>query len=107
MEGYNSVHINIPNTNMFTNGKGINYELTLASGYVEFMERLQNQYLYKYQIDFSNDVESYRDFYFAPDEKYFSTEDILHNSDSESIYIPPIAKKSLSYDFITKWKSFI
>lgn len=106
MEGYNSVHINIPNTNMFTNGKGINYELTLASGYGEFMERLQNQYLYKYQIDFSNDVETYRNFYFAPDEKYFSTEDILHNSDSESIYIPPIAKKSLSYDFITKWKSF-
>lgn len=105
VKGYNSVNLRIPNTNIFTNGKGINCEFALASAYGEFMERLQNQILYMNKVNFSKEVNEYKGFKFAPDEKYLDVDDIessiINNGD---IYIPPHDKESITRDLLNKWK---
>ena len=59
-ENYHSLRIKIKNTAIGTNGKGTSKVNALASGYAEFMERLQSQFL----ISFDNN-----DFFYEADEK--------------------------------------
>jgi len=51
-ENYYSARITIKGTNIGTNGKGTCKINALASGYAEFMERLQNQFLFDFQGNF-------------------------------------------------------
>ena len=53
-----SVRLTINGTNIGTNGKGTNLKNALASGYAEFIERLQNQILEFYFIDDTYTVEN-------------------------------------------------
>jgi ribosomal protein S12 methylthiotransferase accessory factor len=69
-----SVRIEVINTEVGTNGKGITKEYALASAYGEFIERLQNDVL------FSTQYSEKQNFIFCPDEQYFSIENLLNNS---------------------------
>lgn len=73
------VHLVYPQTDIFTNGKGISPEFALASAYGEFMERLQNQ-VYFFIKDFDFDDTLYEEFGFivAPDEKYIQASDLFN-----------------------------
>jgi len=51
-QNYCSVRVRHPKFNIGTNGKGINELNAKASGYAEFMERLQNQFLFDFQGNF-------------------------------------------------------
>lgn len=76
-----SVTIKIPNTNLQTNGKGTSYKYALASGYAELMERLQNQAQFRLSVDVSSEALKYKGFYYAPDEKYLSIDELLNSKD--------------------------
>lgn len=63
-----------------TNGKGRNVEYTLASGYAEFLERIQNGlYTTTSSINrkFLNKIKQETGFYFYPDEKFITKEQFL------------------------------
>lgn len=76
-EEFYSVRIEIPNTDIGTNGKGTTQLFALASAYAELMERIQNMSPYKLSIDL--DTESYNKvgFYFLPDEKKITVDEFL------------------------------
>lgn len=76
-----SVTVNVANTTLSTNGKGTTYEYALASAYGELMERLQNQAPFRLNTDVSQEAIEYKGFYYAPDEKYLSDDDILNTKD--------------------------
>ncbi len=61
-----SVRVEIINTKVGTNGKGVTKELALASAYAEFLERFQNGHLFT----FEKDKDMFRDagFISSPDE---------------------------------------
>ena len=103
--GFYSCRITIGNDkirdlNIGTNGKGPSFEYSLASGYAEFMERLQNNMLL-FARRFATDRflksgkadQSYRrylqqqdlifDFYYDPNEKYCSKEEVLSSFGKE------------------------
>ena len=65
-----SIRIQIKNSTIGTNGKGICYTNALASGYAEFLERIQTGFL----IDYGSD-----NFIMAPDEKKSNTKSIKDN----------------------------
>lgn len=96
---FNSCRVNIENENLSiykigTNGKGMNSLYSLASAYGEFMERLQNQILFKNPIRYAthnilqknkklinfkkqlNEMNLVLDFRFTPDEKNITLDDI-------------------------------
>lgn len=81
VEGFYSVSVEIANTDLATNGKGISYEYALASAYGGLMERLQNQCTFRLSLDLSNDALQYLDFYYAPDEVRMSTDEILSSTE--------------------------
>jgi ribosomal protein S12 methylthiotransferase accessory factor len=72
-----SVRIAIAGTKYGTNGKGATVEYALASGYAEFMERLQTDFIYigKYRPE----TTARYGFFCAPDEKYSSSEELAKN----------------------------
>ncbi|MCK4260541.1 MAG: YcaO-like family protein [Halanaerobiales bacterium] len=72
-----SLTIGIENTTLSTNGKGTTYEYALASAYGELMERLQNQAPFRLNTDVSQEAIEYKGFFYAPDEKQMSIEDVL------------------------------
>ncbi len=75
-EGAYSNHVSIPNALIGTNGKGTTREFALASGYAEFMERLQNNIL---TIVTRVKYSSYEScgFYDQPDERLMSAAQIV------------------------------
>jgi len=87
VQGLYSLRLDIAGTNIGTNGKGTSYEYALASAYGEFIERLQNQLLYANYLSPATLI--YRDFYYAPDEKLLTLED-MEKADGTSlkIFIP-------------------
>lgn len=90
VDGYYSVHLKVPETCLFSNGKGISYEYALASAYGEFMERLQNQIMYKSKVSFSNETNRKYGFKHSPDEIYVTLTDLVCKVKGEfNIYIPP------------------
>lgn len=61
-----------------TNGKGRDYEYSLASGYGELMERLQNRFLWDdYRYDFLGEKLKY---VYDPKEEFWDTEELIENS---------------------------
>ncbi|MBR6163866.1 YcaO-like family protein [bacterium] len=53
-----SVRLTVKGTQIGTNGKGTNRENALASGYSEFMERLQTNYLFSFRTKEIDEVEA-------------------------------------------------
>jgi len=76
-----SVRVNIAGTNLGTNGKGATREYALASVYGELMERLQNQAFFRLNADFAQDTMEYQGFFYAPDEKAISIEELLNSKE--------------------------
>ncbi|MBI9100205.1 MAG: YcaO-like family protein, partial [Spirochaetaceae bacterium] len=72
------LRVAICGSNFGTNGKGATREFALASGYAEFMERLQTEYYYT--GEYSEKTHNEYGFYYAPDEKYVNTEEIAKES---------------------------
>lgn len=104
--GYYSVNLMIPDTNLFTNGKGTSYEFALASAYGELMERLQNYSFLRLNKDLSDEALAYKDFYYAPDEKALSIKDILASKDDWFKFQLSHIKKNIdSKSLLEKWKS--
>ena len=81
-----SVRLVISGTPLGSNGKGVTPELALASAYGEFMERIQNQFLYPLVTyhQYDTDVQGLHGFRSFPDEKYVSIEEFIKTTD-ESI----------------------
>ncbi|MCT4660367.1 MAG: YcaO-like family protein [Tissierellales bacterium] len=102
-KNYHSVHLRIPELNMFSNGKGINRELALASAYGEFIERFQNQAMYRVSIEFSQNVEDAYGFYYSPDENYYSIDELLEGKRDERVFIPDCAQVHIDDDKIDQW----
>ncbi len=61
-----SVNLQVPGTNIASNGKGTSYEFALASGYAELIERLQNN-VYFSRIKFKKETRLYNDFFYFSD----------------------------------------
>ncbi|EJO5348005.1 YcaO-like family protein [Clostridium botulinum] len=105
VDGFYSVNLKLPNLDIFSNGKGVNNEYALASAYGEFMERLQNQVIYRGRFDFSKKVENHKNFMYSPDEVYLDIEDILKGEfNGYKIYLPPKEKTYIDYDIVSKWQ---
>ena len=68
-EGLCSNRVTIAGTNIGTNGKGTSEQYCLASGYAEFMERLQNNILGRTSLSGAQVFER-RGFLAAPDERH-------------------------------------
>lgn len=71
VNGIYSVLLQSIATRLTSNGKGTSQQYALASGYGEFMERLQNGALYMYKMTLSEEDAFYDGFVYAPDEKSF------------------------------------
>ena len=67
-EGLCSNRVTIVGTNIGTNGKGTSEQYCLASGYAEFMERLQNNILGSTALS-GAEIYERRGFLAAPDER--------------------------------------
>lgn len=84
-ENFYSCRVNIGNSRISplkigTNGKGASFEYSLASGYAEFMERLQNNMLL-----------------FA---KRFATKDFISSEELPQKYINRLKEESLLFDYL-------
>src|SRR5690349_12678031 len=80
-DGFYSVTVLIAGTTFSTNGKGTTYEYALASAYGELMERLQNQAPFRLNTDVSQEAIEYPGFFYAPDEKQMSVDELLYSDD--------------------------
>lgn len=60
-----------------TNGKGRTIEYSIASGYAEFMERIQNNLYASLPRTMLMNLKAKHGFYYVPDEKYLNYEEIL------------------------------
>jgi ribosomal protein S12 methylthiotransferase accessory factor len=67
--------VNVAGTYVGTNGKGLSPEYALASGYAEFLERLQNQALY-WRVFISPEAQKKHGFLHDPSEKKYPTKDL-------------------------------
>ncbi|MGE5631079.1 MAG: YcaO-like family protein [Caulobacteraceae bacterium] len=77
--GTYSLRLTIAGTDIGTNGKGTSHLYALASAYGEFVERFQNLLLSK--DDLTRELLLYGDFYYAPDEKTITAEEIKNRRD--------------------------
>ncbi|WP_187296276.1 YcaO-like family protein [Tepidibacter mesophilus] len=103
-KGFCSVRVQIINTSISTNGKGTSHEYALASAYAELMERIQNQTFFRLDDTLSEDAMSYKHFYYAPDEEYFSVDDIIkRNDDWSSYHLNRINSTIDEYEILNKW----
>lgn len=76
-DGFFSVRIEIPGTDIGTNGKGTTESYALASAYAELMERLQNMAPFKLSIDLDNSAYQRYGFYFISYERKISVDYLL------------------------------
>ncbi|VBB06293.1 Hypothetical protein LUCI_1522 [Lucifera butyrica] len=81
VEGFFSVTVQIVDTCLSTNGKGATADLALASAYGELMERLQNQATFRLNLDLRQEALEYLGFFYAPDEKKMSFEEVLSSKE--------------------------
>ncbi|MCT4595895.1 MAG: YcaO-like family protein [Anaeromicrobium sp.] len=105
-QGFYSINLNIANTDLGTNGKGTTQEYALASAYGELMERLQNQSFFRLNNDLSKKSLEYKGFYYGPDEKNLSLDDLMASKEDwirEQMdkVDPTIDKREL----LEKWKA--
>ena len=85
-EGFYSVTVMIQNTNLSTNGKGTSHEYALASAYGELMERLQNFAHVRLSFDLREDALKSQGFFYAPDEKYISIDQLIVSADDWAVF---------------------
>ena len=69
-----SLRVLIENTEVGQNGKGVTDEYALASGYAELYERISNGLMYL--GDYSDRAAKHLGFYYDPDEKYMTSEEL-------------------------------
>ena len=88
----------LENLGIGTNGKGRNKDYSLASGYGEFMERLQNRILFdNYRFE---EIGKQLDFVYAPDEEFWNKKQMLNNCSN-------ILKKSYKIDTNKELTEFV
>lgn len=93
MEGFYALRVNVPGSNLLgTNGKGATREYAQASAYAEFMERIQNSYLGP--GDFEESTKKYKGFYYEPEEKLMTPEELAEQHNAFNELIINIAAKS-------------
>ncbi|MBQ3420533.1 MAG: YcaO-like family protein [Romboutsia sp.] len=76
LEHHHSLNLRIEGTNLFTNGKGTTKEYALASAYGEMMERVQTMSLFRFNLQYPEEVMNYGGYAYAPDEIKISVNDI-------------------------------
>ena len=104
-DGFYSVTVSIANTTLSTNGKGTTYEYALASAYGELMERLQNQAQFRLNTDVSQDAMEYLGYFYAPDEKRFSIDELLNNDEEWITTKLSMLNTDVSkIDLLSKWQ---
>ena len=107
VEGIYSVRIDIQGTNVGQNGKGTTEAYALASAYAEFMERLQNSYTYN-EVDLCPEAVQGGGFYFGPDEKYLTVEDVLQGDDELFKVLIPLEFENNESEVVENtWKNNI
>ncbi|MFT5873377.1 MAG: ribosomal protein S12 methylthiotransferase accessory factor [Clostridium sp.] len=100
-----SLSVSIKGTNISTNGKGTTAIFATASAYAELMERLQNQSFFRLSQDLSSEAFSYESFYYAPDEKYMSIDDVLNSEDDwVKIQMSKVRRDIDKNELLKKWK---
>lgn len=106
IDEFYSVTVAIANTPLSTNGKGTTYEYALASAYGELMERLENFAPFRLNTDLSQRVLEEKGFFYAPDEKLISLEQML-NSEEEWLKekLSPIKSQSDKINLLKKWQA--
>lgn len=77
-----SLRVNILNSVIGTNGKGVTREYARASAYGEFFERLQNDILCTLQFKDRASILEEFGFVIAPDEKYLQIEELIKQNDA-------------------------
>lgn len=107
IEGCFTVRIYIKGTNIFQSGKGTSRDFALASGYAEFMERLQTDFLY--QLDYDDYTMNLEEFFYSPNEIYANVKDTINQGGKLlSKTIEYIENEDTVYDYnikeeIEKW----
>ncbi|MGA1839880.1 MAG: YcaO-like family protein [bacterium] len=78
-----SVRLELDETrgNFGVNGKGRSYEYSLASGYGEFLERMQNRLYGSFSSTMIRKLKERYGFYYTPDEKYLTSEELMQLPD--------------------------
>lgn len=103
-EGFYSVNLAVENTNIKSNGKGTTSEYALASAYAELLERIQNQAHFRLSMDFSIEDFEYMGFFYTPDEKCLSIDDILSsNEDWIQTQFSRMKSKIDKAELLNKW----
>ncbi|MGC8691120.1 MAG: YcaO-like family protein [Caldisericum sp.] len=77
------VSLEVPELGIFSNGKGVDHELALASAYGEFIERLGNGLLYSPILIDKFAKEKYG-FYYFPDEEFIEISKLTNILDEET-----------------------
>lgn len=105
-DDFYSVTVAIANTPLTTNGKGTTYEYALASAYGELMERLENLAPFKLNTDIKQAVIEDQGFFYAPDEKIMSFDEVL-NSEEEWLQkkLSPIKSPAEKKILLKKWQN--
>lgn len=83
-----SLRLTIDGIRIGTNGKGVTTELALASAFGEFMERIQNQYLYPLFLYSHRDksLQLLNGFYHSPDEVFLDIPEFIEETDKEILH---------------------
>lgn len=106
VEGFHSINIMLPNTNISTNGKGTTYVYAMASALGEMMERLQNQSFFRLNLDLNPKVLEYKGFYYAPDEKYLSINELMNSKEEWINYQFKKMNQNINrYELLSRWKN--
>ena len=106
VEGYYSLSIMLPNTNIATNGKGTTYLYAMASALGEMMERLQNQSFFRLNMDLNPKALESKGFYYAPDEKHLSKQEVMNSKEEWINYQFKMMNPHISkYELLLKWKA--
>lgn len=106
VEGFYSVSVAVEGTDLSTNGKGTTQQYALASAYGELMERLQNQATYRLSLDLKPETLAYKGFFYAPDEKMLSLDEVLtSNEDWISSQFSRLAPAVDRQNLLKQWQS--
>lgn len=85
IDGCHALRVSIAGTGMGSNGKGTDPVYALASAYAELIERMQNNILYLGGL--SDEAQTHAGFLIAPDEKYYSYNEIAEMDNAMLNYV--------------------
>lgn len=104
VNGIYSVLLQSVSTRFTTNGKGTSQQYALASGYGEFMERLQNGALYMYKLKMSREDAFYGGFVYAPDEVICSVDDVMKMDNRTVLECMDSQSGKTTEEMLRKWE---